>query len=504
MYVCYVDFSKAFDLVNRHILFYKLIKSGWSGKVLDTMRSLYTKTFFRLKCDGMVSMPILDTLGVNQGGNASVFFFRKYLADLSDYLYKEVGVCIGQTIIAHLLWADDLILFSDTVEGLQRQLNGLYNFCSENMLIVNQVKTKVMVFGKRGEVSVTFNGAKLECVNYYKYLGNIIKGIKKCNGDVFGENYKYLCDKGRNAIFGAFKKLRPLGTLPVEIMCHMFDSLVRPILVYGSDVWGMNKSGTMAVDKVFMWYIRRVLKVKTSTCNIIAMGEVGILPPSVTCHMNVLNYYDRLVRMPDSRLAKQVFNQLSYLHDNGFETWVGRVRELALNYGIDLRQNGLNRDFKKLCLEKIHLKFNSNWFSELQDIQKNPLLRTYCLFKTKFCREPYLDIITNNKYRAALTQLRTSSHTLEIQRGRQTKPKTAIENRLCVCGEIEDECHFVINCPLYNEDRKALFSKVSAVNQNFVSLNDKEKFIFLITLKDDYILNQFAKFVYMAFQKRNG
>ena len=43
LYVCYIDFSKAFDVVNRHVLFYKLMKSGWHGRIIDTMRSLYKK-----------------------------------------------------------------------------------------------------------------------------------------------------------------------------------------------------------------------------------------------------------------------------------------------------------------------------------------------------------------------------------------------------------------------------------------------------------------------------
>ena len=41
IFMCMVDFSKAFDLVNRNILFFKLIKSGFHGKVIDTLRSLY-------------------------------------------------------------------------------------------------------------------------------------------------------------------------------------------------------------------------------------------------------------------------------------------------------------------------------------------------------------------------------------------------------------------------------------------------------------------------------
>ena len=55
----------------------------------------------------MLSPPILDQLGVNQGENASPTLFRTYLADLGEYLTKHVGLCISDTIVAHLLWADD-------------------------------------------------------------------------------------------------------------------------------------------------------------------------------------------------------------------------------------------------------------------------------------------------------------------------------------------------------------------------------------------------------------
>ena len=44
LYICFVDFSKAFDLVNRHILFFKIMKGGWSGRVIDTLKDLYSKT----------------------------------------------------------------------------------------------------------------------------------------------------------------------------------------------------------------------------------------------------------------------------------------------------------------------------------------------------------------------------------------------------------------------------------------------------------------------------
>ena len=68
------------------------------------------------------------TTTANQGGNASGFLFRKYMkymADLNHYLHQEFAVVVNNNMIAHMLWADNRVLFSDTPEGLQRQWDGL-------------------------------------------------------------------------------------------------------------------------------------------------------------------------------------------------------------------------------------------------------------------------------------------------------------------------------------------------------------------------------------------
>ena len=170
LYVYYIDFSKAFDMVNRTILFYKLISSGWRGRVIDTFRGLYGNTHFQVKRNGRLSRAVLNNLGVNQGGISSGLM---YMLDLSTYLSAEVGIAISIEIIAHTLWGDDLILFSDTPTGLQKQLNGLLKFCSNNKTIVNALKTKLMCFGTGENLNVFFNGKPIEQVNQYKCPGVI-------------------------------------------------------------------------------------------------------------------------------------------------------------------------------------------------------------------------------------------------------------------------------------------------------------------------------------------
>ena len=236
--VCFVDFAKAFDLINRHILFYKLIKCGWHGPGIDTLRSLYSKTAFRVKNNGRVSSTIMNNLGVNQGGVASGILFRKYIADLESYLSSAHGICISNKITAHLLWADDLILFSDTLRGLQIQLDGLKQFCSNNKMIVNEIKTKVMVFGNPKKSKLLFNAVSIEEVTDYKYLSNIISSIRLHKQGTPKNTCQFLGDQARRAIFNRTSKIKTIGNLMDDNMFNLFEVLIKPIMVYGSDVWG--------------------------------------------------------------------------------------------------------------------------------------------------------------------------------------------------------------------------------------------------------------------------
>ena len=118
IFVCVLyRFFQALDLINRNILFYKLMHGNWRGKVIDTLRDLYNKTSFRVKRNGKMSPSICNNIGVNQGGVASGFLFRKYMADLGRYLDKEVCVCASAKILVHLLWTHDLIYFSVSPSG---------------------------------------------------------------------------------------------------------------------------------------------------------------------------------------------------------------------------------------------------------------------------------------------------------------------------------------------------------------------------------------------------
>ena len=74
-----------------------------------------------------------------------------------------------------ILYADDTVIISESAEGLQKQLNDLYDYCNEWKLKVNTLKTKIVIFRNRGKVQATdkwyYDGNCIEVVNSFNYLG---------------------------------------------------------------------------------------------------------------------------------------------------------------------------------------------------------------------------------------------------------------------------------------------------------------------------------------------
>ena len=117
--------------------------------------------------------------------------------------------------------------------------------------------------------------------------------------------------------------------------------------------------------------------------------------------------------------------------------------------------------------------------------------------------EPYLYLFEESKYRIAISRLQASSHVLEIERGRYTRPKTPITERLCpLCNVVEDEQQFLLICKIYDQERNRMFSKISTKYENICEIESRSAFKFLLTSDDPLLLNALGKFIYTAFQKR--
>ena len=112
-------------------------------------------------------------------------------------------------------------------EDLQKQLDSLYDYCVQWKLKVNVQKSKIVIFS-RGRilqnVHFYYNGTELEIVNDFSYLGVIFSRTGNFS-------------KAKAAMYDIIRKGK-LHNLSVECLLDLFDKVVKPILLYGSEVWG--------------------------------------------------------------------------------------------------------------------------------------------------------------------------------------------------------------------------------------------------------------------------
>ena len=153
IFSCFVDFKKAFDSVPRDLLLRKILNMGISGRFFNILRNIYTTDKACVKMGQTRSDFFGLNIGVRQGCILSPLLFNLFISDLAKkFDTMEEKVQLGSISVNSLFWADDLVLFSETKEGLDRLLNTLEEYCRENELMINTKKTKCMIFEKTGRL----------------------------------------------------------------------------------------------------------------------------------------------------------------------------------------------------------------------------------------------------------------------------------------------------------------------------------------------------------------
>ena len=124
LYCCFVDFRKAFDTVPRERLFQRLQSLRVPSEMMWGIYALYEQVFGRVRCPGGISDTIASTIGVKQGCPLSPTLFGLYIDEIADFLTRDGGgaVDLSGTPVHIMLYADDIVLVSESQGGLQRHL----------------------------------------------------------------------------------------------------------------------------------------------------------------------------------------------------------------------------------------------------------------------------------------------------------------------------------------------------------------------------------------------
>ena len=481
-FVCFVDAKKAFDTVHRDCLWYKLMSLGIKGKILKAVQSLYTEVQCVVKVNDYVT-PFFDVShGVKQGCKLSPTLFSLYINDLAnDIKQMRLGIDIDDQQLSLLLYADDIALIAPDAQSLQLMLNKLNEWCSKWRLSINSEKTKI----------VHFRPASVLCCNELFSCGHL--NIKKT------EKYKYLglwfqehldlkfatselAKSASRALSVLYAKFKCAGGMSYDVYTKLYTSLVEPILYYCSGIWGL--TGSTKVNTVQNKACRYFLGVGKNAANLATRGDMGWTDCLVNQRVETCRLFCKLTNIQNDRLVKQIF---MWSKSNG-KCWEKRF--LKFIHGI-----GLSHLFEqdtvcvantiKVCKAKLIEKDKLMWKMNLFNDEGHPngnKLRTYRLYKSDLETELYVKLAIQRDHRRILAMFRCGNLPLHVETGRFARPKLSVEQRTCFhcIDSVEDELHFLIDCPFYDDMRRKMFHKAQLCNRDFILYDSTAKMIFLL------------------------
>ena len=271
-------------------------------------------------------------------------------------------------------------------------------------------ETVVMLFrkGTRTEgIELVYNNCKLKVVREFTYLG-----VTLTSNCCSYKAQKRLSELALKAVF-SLQCLFDCVSLKVDEKFKLFDSMVLPILCYGSEIWGFHKAPD--IERVHIRYLKQILSVRQQTTNAAVYGEVGRFPLNVVRNVRLLSYWLRVSKHPQS-LPYKLYSMTD--QDGQFILkWSRSIKKLLDELGFSVAVYDFNfatQNFSNI-VSRIYAQYVQSWFSIVENSSK---LETYAKFKCSFESEKYLTHIDNTLHRIALTRLRCSAHNLAIEDGR--------------------------------------------------------------------------------------
>ena len=519
VFACFVDYRKAFDTVCRDALMYKLKSMGISGRFFACLKNMYSNSKTRIKLIQRLSKTIDVTIGTEQGHPLSPELFKMFVHDLSTKLEELDNISLPNLNgfpVSHLLWADDLILLALDNRSLQAQLDCLDQFVSKWELSINIQKTNVMVFNSSARLLQCSYGFKLGQMDVHPVRKYCYLGIQfSLNG-----SFKHAIDELRKKALRAFFSIRRIvdtRALKTSTMLKLIDSLVKPVAMYACQIWlpstaivkEMAKPDCFNVPQcatkdafeiTHLKMLKWILGVHKNTNNNFCYGDTGRLPWAISVLPQCLRYFERVSKALEGpkcvdTLIHHAFQEQKNLNLSWYATW----------NEINKQQMGSNAP-----TEDFHINlFISQWQASLSSQSKMDFYR--CI-KASYKEEPYL-ALQSSAHRSHIAKLRSSSHDLNIERGRYGAKYSDPTSRLCrfccnnrdqmmtgfvnlpFCEDliVESEEHVLTECPAYHHLRGGLSDNLKSL------LMLKEYGLIMST----HHVSEFGRYITQCYHLRN-
>jgi len=258
LYVCFIDFKKAFDRVKHKDLMVMLNDIKIDSKDLRVIQDLYWRQQAAIKIDKDVSKYVEIKRGVRQGCVLSPDLFLLY----SEIIMREIkdidGIKVNGENINNVRYADDTALIADSESKLQHIVDRIVSTSDRFGLSLNVKKTFCMVISKKKEspkCHLVVDDQSIKQVKQFSYLGSILTSNGRCDTEI-----KQRIRMAKKSFRDQMNMLAN-RKIKLDTRKRILKSYVWSVLLYGCEAWNVSKNMEEKLASLELWFYRRMLKV---------------------------------------------------------------------------------------------------------------------------------------------------------------------------------------------------------------------------------------------------
>lgn len=249
-----LDISKAFDRVNHFKLFTSLLERGLPFRIVCIISNWYSKLYASVKWNSSFSNSFLVGSGIRQGSIMSPNLFNIFINLFITRLRSDnVGCYVDGYFCGCFMYADDIILLSPSIKGLQCMLDNCFTSSIHLSLTFNCAKSHCICFGnffKSPLPAMNLGDSHLDWCSQINYLGVFIIAGKCLKFDInpLIRAFYSAC----NSIYSVAKYCNELTHLALQ------ESYCLPILLYGVSAICLNVSQSNSLNSCWNSVFRKI------------------------------------------------------------------------------------------------------------------------------------------------------------------------------------------------------------------------------------------------------
>ncbi len=370
----FLDLKKAYDSVNRDILWETMESLGYGGKTLRIIKGMYTNVQTTITLGNITTERIPVDKGLKQGCPLSPILFALYIRDLGIQLEQtNKGAKIGKISIPGIFFADDMVLLSDSEEGLQTLLDTTATFGQMKDLTFNGGKSKIMVNWRQrsektwrmGDTTITegnsYDMAITETTDY-KYLGVEIQ----MRGPIFKKQEETMITKAKQRV-GIIKNESRECSNPTVIGHKLWETVGLPGILSGMEITTTTKTTDEILQRQQNKLGRKILSLSPYASKEILEGELGWWTIPEWMALIKLRYLQHIDRRPDNTWVKQI---ALHTHNKPLQqetSWWKEIRRIIEKYNINTTaMKNDKKQWNSYIKEQIEKVSQREWKNNLQ------------------------------------------------------------------------------------------------------------------------------------------